>query len=79
MNVSFVAFQYHDLQANRDFQKIITQARKKNTRGFLHLVHLNDIFQNKLIKCLDPPDSPLSFTFRVIDHFVAQGGVTCHK
>ena len=65
MNVPFVTFQYRDLkvvrvvylQANRDFQKIITQARKNIfSCGFLHLVHLNEIYQNKLINILDPPD-----------------------
>ena len=52
MNVPFVTFQFRDLkvfrvvylQANRDFQKIITQARKNIfSCGFLHLVHLNEI------------------------------------
>ena len=63
MNVPFVTFQCRNLKAfrkvyvhaNRDFQKIITQARKNIfSCGFLHLVHLNEIFQNKLI--LDSPD-----------------------
>ena len=45
------------LQANRYFQKIITPARKNIfSCGFLHLVHLTEIFQNKLIRVLDPPD-----------------------
>ena len=46
-------------QANRDFQKIITQARKNIfSCGFLH-VYLNAIFQNKLIRILDPgPPDP---------------------
>ena len=26
---------------------------------FLHIVHLNEIFQNKLIRILSPPDPPL--------------------
>ena len=60
-----MTFQCHDLkvflevylQANHDFQKIITQTRKNIfSRGFLHLVRLNEIFQNKLIRILDPPD-----------------------
>ena len=68
MNVPFVTFQCRDLkvfrvvylQANRDFQIFITQARKNIfSCGFLHLVHLNEIFQNKFIWFLDPPD-PLS-------------------
>ena len=44
------------LQANRGFQKIISQARKKISCSFLHLVHLHEIFQNKLVLFLDPPD-----------------------
>ena len=65
MNVPFMTFQCRDLkvfrvvylQANRDFQKIITQARKNIfSCGFQHLVHLNELFQNKLIRILDPPD-----------------------
>ena len=61
MNVLFVTFQYRDfcivsLQANRDFQKIITQAGKIFFMRFLPLVHLNEIFQNELIRFLDPPD-----------------------
>ena len=66
MHVLFVTFQCRDLkvfrvvynlQANRDFQKIITQ---KNifSCGFLYLVHLNEIYQNKLIRILDPLDPP---------------------
>ena len=58
MNAPFVTFQCHHLkvfrivylQANCDFKKIITQARKNIfSCGFLHLVHLNEIFKNKLI------------------------------
>ena len=53
MNVPFVTFQCCDLkvfhvaylQANRVFQKIITQTKKKISCGFLHLVHLNEIFK----------------------------------
>ena len=54
MNVPFETFKYRDLkvfrlvnlQANREFQRIITQAGKNNfSRVFLHLVHLNEIFQ----------------------------------
>ena len=68
MNVPFVSFQYRDLkvfrevysQANRDFQKIITQARKNIFAcGVLHLsdlVHLNEIFQNKFTRFLECPD-----------------------
>ena len=65
MNVPFVTFQCRDLkvfrvvylQANRDLKKIITQARKNIFLcGFLHLVYLSEIFQNKLIRILDPPD-----------------------
>ena len=56
MNVPFVTFQYRDLkvfcvlhlQANRDFRKFITQARKKNHAVF-------EINQNKLISFLNPP------------------------
>ena len=63
MNVPFVTSQYNDLkvfcvvylQANRDFQNIITQLGKIFFMSFLHLVHLNGIFQNKLIRLLDPP------------------------
>ena len=47
------------LQANRDFQKIITQTRKNIFMRFLHLVHLNKIFQNKLFRFLDLPDPPI--------------------
>ena len=63
MNVPFVTFQYSDLNvfgvvylhANRDFQKFITQARKKKSCGFLHIVHLHEIFQNKRNSILDLP------------------------
>ena len=56
MNVPLVNFQCRDLkvfrvvylQANRDFKKIITQARKN--------IFSREIFQNKLIRILDPPD-----------------------
>ena len=65
MNVPFVSFQCRDLkvfrvvylQANRDLKKIITQSRKNIfSCGLLHLVHLNEIFKNKLIIFLVPPD-----------------------
>ena len=67
MNVPFMIFQCRYLKifrvvyldANRDVQKIITQARKNIFPcGFLHLVHLNEIFQNKLTRIFDPPDPP---------------------
>ena len=67
MNVPFVTFQCLDLkvfrvvylQAKRDFQKMITQARKNIFPcGFLHIVHLNEIYQNRPVKILDPPDPP---------------------
>ena len=59
MNVLFVTFQCLDLkvfrvvylQANRDIQKVITKVRK----NIFH-AQLNEIFQNKLIMFLDPPD-----------------------
>ena len=53
------------LQANRDFQKVTTQARKNSfSCGLLQLVHLNEIFQDKLIYFLDPADtlSPVALT-----------------
>ena len=49
MNVPFVNFQYCNLKV---FSVLYLQANG----GFLHLVHLNEIFQNKLIRFLDPPD-----------------------
>ena len=61
MNVAFVTvLQFKHLkglaylQANYDFQKIITQAWKNIfSCGLLHLVHLNEIFENKLINIRD--------------------------
>ena len=52
--LNFVTFQYRNLkvfrvvylQANRDFH----QVRTKNSSGFLHLVLLNEIFQNKIVR-----------------------------
>ena len=60
MNVPFVTFQCRDLkvfsrivylQANRDFQKVITQARKNIfSCGFLQLVHLNELFHLTILE-----------------------------
>ena len=41
------------------FKIFLAQARKGIfSWGFLHLVHLNEIFQNRLVRVLDPPDPP---------------------
>ena len=45
------------LEGNRDFQRIMSQDIL--SCGFLHLVNLNEICQNKLIGILNPPDSAI--------------------
>ena len=64
------------LQANRDFQRTITPARKNIfSCGFSYLVDLNKIFQNKLIRVLDLPDPPGALTEVQQQHYV----IICKK